>query len=121
MAGMLHIGAGFLTALDDYVQSVCAACPDAAREGLAEYVSDLQDRASSLPNWRPVSHAIEAWYEDDELQVGVRDPRYVAQAMKAEFGDKDNPPVPLLRTSKQSAGKAGQKIDKHLRETVGGL
>lgn len=119
MAGMLHIGAGFLTALDDYVQSVCAACPDAAREGLAEYVSDLQDRASSLPNWRPVSHAIEAWYEDDELRVGVRDPRYVDQAMKAEFGDKDNPPTPLLRVPGTSAIKGGEAMDRVIRGRVG--
>ena len=117
MAEMLHIGGGFLTALESYVQAVADTAPEAQEAATQTLVGDLQQRAQQHPRWEPIAHEIEAWEDSRGLRVGVR--RSVAAARQAEYGDQEHGPVPLLRHMPGSAKLAGEAMGDVFRTSLG--
>lgn len=119
MAEMLHIGADFFAALDDYVQAVSNAAVEAHEAGTRELRSSLQESARSLPIWNDVADDIDTWVDDGELRVGVRSPRSVKKAHIAEYGMGPIPPTPLLRNMPLATKRAGEAMDEVLHERLG--
>lgn len=116
---MLHISAGLFAALDDYVQAVTHAAHTAHAEGVDTLVRSLRESAEADDRWKDVSDDIEAWHDGDVTYFGVRHPRSVDQAVKAEFGDRHNPPSPLLRNHPVAVHKASERMDSVLRSHLG--
>lgn len=119
MAEMLHIGAGFFAALDNYVQAVSSAALEAHRAGTEELVDSLRETARSHPRWKNAADHLEAWTEDGEVRVGVRTPHMVSEAHAAEYGDGHHPPAPLLRHMPVAKHKAAEKMDSVLHHRLG--
>jgi hypothetical protein len=119
VAEMLHIGGGFLAALDNYVQAVVQTAPEAHAEGVRTFQADIQRRASLHPRWAPLADHIEAWSDDSRVHVGVRHPEKIEAAQNAEYGDAGASPVPLLRHTPGSAQKAADHMDDVLHARLG--
>lgn len=119
MAEMLHIGADFFAALDDYVHGVCAATPEAGYRAIEAYVEDLRSRASQHHQWSGLADHIEAWEEDGQPFVGVRHPEHAERALNAEYGFKDTPPAPIFRNAGQSERKASEAMASVYRKHLG--
>jgi len=112
---MLHIGGGFLTALDGYVQAVTAVAPDARDAGLETLTHDLQRRARMYPQWEPLAHHIESWEDENGIQVGIRKAAHVPAAQRAEYGDEKHGPVPLIRHMPGSTALAAERMGDVMR------
>jgi hypothetical protein len=116
---MLHIGAGFFAALDEYVHGVCSAHVAACGAGVDEIVNDFKYRASKSPQWAGLSDSIESWVEDGVAMVGVRDPHVVSRALDAEYGSSSTPPSPIIRMTQGSSLRASKRMDSVYRSILG--
>lgn len=114
MSEILHTGADFFDALDEYVQAVARAAHKAHQEGERALHDEVRRTARSHPRWRSLEADIELWHEDGETHIGVRNPRSVQAAMNAEYGDADNPPAPVLRVMPTAVRRAEDRMDEVL-------
>lgn len=116
---MLHIGGGFLAALDEYVQDIADVAPGAQDEAIDTLRTDLQIRATLHPRWEGLASHIETWRDKGKTIVGVRDPSKLAAAQQAEYGDQDSGPVPLIRHMPGSAKAAVDRMNEILYSELG--
>ncbi len=117
MADSLHIGADFFASLEAYALSMNAAVHESARASMDHLQTTLRETASRSTRWSPISDHIDVWSQDGRYVVGVQNTEAVSEAMSAEYGDSEHPPVPLLRNMPQALQSAGQKMDEYLQNT----
>lgn len=98
MADTLHIGAGFFAALDRYAQAVNLAAQESAERTMVGVQDRLRAAAKRSERWQPLAEHIETWSQDGKFVVGVRNADVMNDAMAAEYGDENHPPVPLIRS-----------------------
>jgi hypothetical protein len=98
MANSLHIGVDFFAALDEYAKAVNAAAQASAETAMLHVQEDMKAAARKNERWLPVAEHIEMWSQDGKFVVGVKNTDVMSQAMAAEYGDAEHPPVPLIRS-----------------------
>jgi hypothetical protein len=119
VADTLHIGADFLAALGEYTQAVHEAVQEASKLAMENIQNSLRESARLNERWKNVSDHIESWSQDGRLVVGIRNTEVMSEAMSAEYGDADNPPVPMFRNMKAATMEASEKMDSYLHSVFG--
>lgn len=119
MAESLHIGADVFAALGKYTQAVFDAAHESTKAEKEAIYNSVMEAARAHPAWQGVADYIEVWDTDGGYEFGVRHPDYVEAALKAEYGDKDTPPAPILRNTRAYAEKAYEASERSFRELLG--
>ena len=110
MAEGFRIDASWLDALDRYVTGLQQDVMDAADSAVDVFRDELVDYAKSKPNWVNLSDSLQTWSEDGRLVVGLQGADFVSQAEYLEFGDLENPPDSLFRTSQHVTMLAQERL-----------
>ena len=113
----IEIGAGWVDALERYVEGLQEGAIFAAEEATAFFQERVQEMARADEDWTNLADNIELWSEDGHLVIGLQDQMYASQATLLEYGDKDQPPHPLFRTLTSAARDASD----HMRDTMGAI
>lgn len=114
----LRIGVDFLSALSTYAQAAHLATQEAAQIGMETLQKELRIQARNHPRWHQAQDHIQVWAEDGHLVVGVA-PELQSEAMSAEYGDADHPPVPLLRNHPAAERAAVEAMNAHIESIFG--
>jgi hypothetical protein len=98
VANSLHIGVDFFAALDEYAKAANAAVQESAEATMFNVQEGMKAAARKNERWMPVAEHIETWSQDGRFVVGIRNADVMSEAVAAEYGDAENPPVPLIRS-----------------------
>lgn len=119
MADSLHTSADVFAALGRYTQAVIDAAHEATHAERDAVYQAVMESARNHPSWQGVADYIEVWDTDGGYEFGVRHPDYVEAAIKAEYGDKDTPPAPILRNTQRYAERAHETSEKSFGNLLG--
>jgi hypothetical protein len=92
-------GDDIVDALMDVVERAETVVTQAAQEAIEQQHERMQQRASQDPQWQAMAPDIQYWADEDgDLAYGVPPhSRSYQEAMRVEYGDTTNAPVPLIR------------------------
>jgi len=92
-------GDSIVDALLDVVERAGDVVTQAAQDAIEQQHERLQAKAAAIPQWREMAPDLTYWADEGgDLAFGVPadSPRY-DQAMRVEYGDTTNAPIPLIR------------------------
>lgn len=119
MAEYLHGSADVFAALGRYTQAVIDAAHEATNAERDAVYQAVMESARAHPSWQGVADYIEVWDVDGGYEFGVRHPEHIEAAIKAEYGDKDTPPAPILRNTRAYSERAHAASERRMQELLG--
>lgn len=119
MADSLHASAEVFAALGRYTQAVFDAAHQAREAEKNAIYNSIMESARNHPSWQPLADHIEIWDTEDGYEFGVRHPDHIEAAIKAEYGDKNTPPSPLLRNTRRYTEAGKEASERAFAELLG--
>lgn len=113
----IEIGAGWVDAIERYVEGLQAQAIFAAEEATRFFQDRVREMAEADEDWSNLADNIEVWSEDGQLVIGLQDEVFASEATLLEYGDKDHAPHPFFRTLTSAARDASQVMTDRMRQS----